>query len=61
MAYLAVDKDGTEALFLEKPVRINSLEQWAVDYTSECIKLPAGSCETLLGKELTWNDEAVKI
>ena len=67
MAYLAVDKDGTEVIFDDKPVRgTNKLKgncnQWALNSTtSKYIILPLGSIEKLIGRTLTWDDEPVKI
>lgn len=62
MAYLAVNKDGDEIIFGDKPIREhNSI--W--DYSPEALDtnmcfLPKGSIKKLIGKELTWADEAVE-
>lgn len=67
MAYLAVDKDGTEVIFDDKPVRgTNNIKgncnQWALNnITSKYIILPLGSIEKLIGRILTWDDEPVEI
>ena len=67
MAYVAVDKDGTEVIFDDIPVRgTNKLkcncDQWALNsVTSNYIVLPKGSIEKLIGRTLTWDDEPVKI
>ena len=67
MAYIAVDKDGTEVIFDVKPVRgTNNLkgncDQWALNSaTSKYITLPLGSIEKLIGRKLTWDDEPVEI
>ena len=66
MVYVAVDKDGTEVIFNDKPVRgINNIKgncnQWALNsVTSKYIVLPKGSIEKLIGRTLTWDDEPVK-
>lgn len=67
MVYLAVDKDGTEVIFDDKPVRgTNNIKdncnQWALNsVTSNYIVLPKGSIEKLIDRTLTWDDEPVKI
>ena len=67
MAYLAVDKDGTEVIFDAKPVRgTNKLKcncnQWALNSTtSKYIILPLGSIEKLIGRILTWCDEPAEL
>ena len=67
MAYLAVDKDGTEVIFDVKPVRgTNNIKdnrnQWTLNsVTSKYIVLPKGSIEKLIGRILTWDDEPVEI
>lgn len=66
MAYLAVDKDGGEAIYNHKPFRgINKVkpvtEMWFLPKIgSHYIRLPKGSIKKLIGKDLTWNDEPVK-
>ena len=59
MAWVAVDKDGTEAIFERKPQRtiIDSWEPTERDW----IILEDGSIEKLLGYKLTWEDEPVEI
>lgn len=69
MAWLAVDKDGKEYLYLEKPERCihyNVFKPSEIDFeiwgsNNDCLKLPEGSIEELLGHSLTWNDEPVEI
>lgn len=66
MAYLAVDKDGIEAIYNVKPFRgINRIkpitEMWYLpSIGSTRITLPKGSIKKLIGKDLTWEDEPVK-
>lgn len=62
MAYLAVDKDGDEFIFGEKPIRVNkALWEYSPEAfdTNMCF-LPKGSIKNLIGRELTWKDEAVE-
>ena len=67
MSWLAVDKNGTEAIFNIKPIRdTNEIkpipEMWALlNINAYCIHLPKGSIEKLIGKKLTWEDEPFEI
>lgn len=66
MAYLAVDKDGSEWVFNKKPFRNNNgnCNNWYnLDscYNKGCVVLPQGAIKKLIGRELTWEDEAVKL
>lgn len=63
MAWAAVDRDGSECTFDEKPVRDSSIWEY------ECLAwdskggvyLPKGSIEKLIGRKLTWKDEPVEL
>lgn len=60
MAWVAVDKDGTEWVFDSKPVRLAI--QWEIDgWDSVAIELPPGSIERLIGRKLLWEDEPVEL
>ena len=69
MAWVAVDKSGVECIFDNKPERNNN--QWDdIDYSvygeinydvSTGIVLPKGSIKKLIGRDLTWEDEAVEL
>ena len=65
MAYLCVDKDGTELIFKEKPYRDNYGSFWSYCYyvprDNFAIELPHGSIAKLIGRELTWEDEPVEL
>lgn len=65
MAYLAVDKDGSELIFMNEPERDRRTGWWYdSDEDTECeggIGLPKGSIKKLTGKTLTWNDEPIEI
>lgn len=63
MAYLAVDKDGTECITTCPPVRMRKLGEWGIAYElgNNFAELPPGSIKKLIGRELTWDDEPVKI
>lgn len=57
MAWLAVDKHGTECIFGFKPSR-SQFGTWRI---GPHIILPEGSIKKLIGRELTWEDEPVEI
>lgn len=66
MAWLAVDKNGTEKIFNYKPVKLATFPDiWSPNYIPgvECyyIKLPKGSIRRLINKDITWNDEPIRI
>lgn len=65
--YFAVDSDGVEACFNEKPFRNtkDGLNFWDLpkgkyNDTNNVI-LPKGSIKRLIGRELTWEDDFVVI
>lgn len=58
MSWVAVDKDGSENVFTDKPFRnFDRLWDTELDY----VGFPKGSIKKLLGYKLTWEDEAVEI
>lgn len=61
MAWLAVDKDGTERIYPFEPYRVT--DYWTCSmymFLSGPINLPKGTIKKLIGKEITWEDEAVE-
>ena len=58
MAWLAVDKDGAEGVYEERPERVEIQAWWSYDGS---VRLPKGSIKKLIGRELTWQDEPVEI
>lgn len=66
MAYVAVDKNGTESIYPECPER-TKYGTWVYEESIECtwiavfIILPRGSIYKLIGRELTWEDEPVEL
>lgn len=58
MAWLAVDKNGFEAIFKEKPYRMFGCV-W--ESTSSYAGFQPGSIKKLIGRELTWSDEPVEL
>ena len=76
MAWLAVDKDGKEGIFVFKPYRRNY--NWSLSkpyepkyWTDEDVNdygnkdtrifLPKGTIKKLIGKDLAWKDEPVEL
>jgi len=64
MAAWLVDKDGTENIYYLKPER--KKEYWGAEENQplcyrDMIELPQGTIKKLIGRELTWNDEPVKL
>ncbi len=62
MAWLAVDKDGSEHICSTEPYR-DIEDLWCVENTpdSEIVRLPKGSIKKLIGRNLTWNDNPVEL
>ena len=60
MAWVAADKDGSEYVYQDKPIRKNELFDRQED-ESELVLLPKGSIKKLIGRELTWEDEPVEL
>ena len=72
MAWLAVNSCGCEEMFHNCPERIenrywqDNIVYWEIREHTTCaddysIELPKGTIKKLIGKNLTWDDEPVKI
>ena len=76
MAWVAVDKDGKEWIFIYKPYREDNNRSlyklydpsyWSDGYVSEYgnedtgILLPKGSIKKLIGRDLTWENSSVEL
>ena len=63
MAWVAVDKDGTEHIFNDIPKRgycvFRSINKYRADIKR--ILLPKGSIKKLIGRELTWENNPVEL
>lgn len=55
--WLAVDYDGIEKAFWNKPKRCEKHGEWWGDK----MVLPYGSVKKLIGRELSWSDEPVEL
>ncbi len=60
MAWLAVDKDGTETIFSGEPFRDGDIWRPSYQY-DQCVDIPKGTIKKILGHKLTWKDESVEI
>lgn len=66
MAWVSVDKDGCEHIYMQKPKRF-AYCVWAPthdDYANrfyDFVELPKGSIKKLIGRELSWEDEPVEL
>ena len=58
MAWLAVDKDGTEVIMTNKPEKVSYY--WSNE-GGEFANVPQGTIEKIIGRVLTWDDEPVEI
>lgn len=59
MVWLAVDKDGTEVI-ADSPLERYGNDCW-VSIGLNLIHLPKGSIKNLIGMELSWEDDPVKL
>ena len=61
MAWVAVNKDGSEYIFHDKPERlaVNWQDLMYGLYTD--IRIPRGSIKKLIGRDLYWSDEPVEL
>ena len=60
MAWVAVDKDGRECIYQFRPKIRNNQFIPLYEY-SMCMALPKGSIKKLIGRDLTWQDEPIKL
>ena len=64
MAWLAVDKDGSECIYSDKPIRFKGI--WETSYYEDgdpmegMVLLPKGTIKKLIGRNLTWEDDPVE-
>ena len=58
MAYVAVDKNGQEGIYRDKPDWDGDM--WRLDDES-CIDLPEGSIEKLIGEKMTYKNKPIKV
>lgn len=62
MAWLAVDRDGSENIYDIKPIRDLWVNKWDIrTEDSWWINLPQGTIEKIIGRSLTWEDNPVEI
>jgi hypothetical protein len=59
-AWVAVDEDGRECIYYEKPIRKEN--SWDIENNSDIFcDIPCGNIEKLIGRKLTWEDEPVQL
>ena len=64
MAWLAVDKDGSERIYPFEPYRVTdywTCSMYMYMLLSAPINLSKGSIKKLIGRDLTWEDDAVEL
>ena len=61
ISYLAIDADGTEWVFDSIPQRWYDGGWYLKSSKENGVSLPKGSIKALIGRELSWNDEPVKL
>ena len=63
MAWLAVDKNGTECICSTKPYQDLGDFKWCIENLPEsnAVELPQGSIKKLIGRELSFSEEPVEL
>lgn len=64
MAWVAKNKDGSETIYEVQPYRHN--DEWVsrkdgLERPYQHFNIPQGSIKKLIGRELSWDDEPVKL
>ena len=60
MAWFAVDLDGSEVAFQNKPIRDKKEKYWYAE-DEHYVELPLGTIEKIIGKKITWRHESVEV
>ncbi len=58
--WFAVDQDGSEWVFNERPFRYGPRNVWFPVEWGECVKLPTKSIQSITGRTLTWDDDPLE-
>lgn len=61
MAWVAVNKDGSELVFDKKPYRYEPFWIWCLYSNTDAPKLPKGSIKKITGRDISWSDEPLLI
>lgn len=64
MAWVVIDEFDEECILSSKPSKNKCDKDWAGywnDFYIEKVNLPKGSIKRLIGRELSWSDEDVKL
>lgn len=64
MAWLAVDRDGSEYIYEEKPRKFENIytpqvSEYGYGEMTHNIELPKGTIEKILGRKITFDDDPV--
>lgn len=59
MAYVAVDKDGSERVHSEYPEREIEYKYWISN--GDAVEIPKGTIKRLIRRTLTWKDAPVEL
>lgn len=57
--WFAVDKDGTEYMYLSIPYIAGDM--WQPTVEGDCMELPFGSIYKILGHHLVWNSKPIEL
>lgn len=60
MIWVAVNKDGSEYVYLEEPERWKEVNRWITPGVRSG-RLPKGTIKKLIGKELSWRNNPVAL
>ena len=60
MAWVAVDRDESEYIYVEKPIRMTTIYVFGIE-KGNFVKVPKGSVKKLIGYDLSWNDDPVEL
>lgn len=62
MAFVAVDKNGSEFIYGNKPERWDHLLCWGLNNDTDVwIELPKGTIKKLIGFDLKWEDDPIEL
>ena len=60
MAFVAVDKNGTELISNNSPYKDSEMTRWSTK-NSKYVELPKGTIKKLIGRDLIFDDDPVEL
>lgn len=60
MAFVAVDKNGTELISNDPLYKYSDMTRWSTK-NSKYVELPSGTIKKLIGRDLTFYDDPVEL